>query len=244
MFMFKQAQSLFRDPKRFPEMADPLLKKQFPEKDLQQAVAIAAMCLQEEEAVRPLMSDVVTTLSFLSATSLEKIPALLAPPTTPLQSENYKDHHDQDSSDDGSPDDEDHGGGIGSDSEDEHRGSVIIEAKDWLSSSSNESGERSSRNGRASSRHKGSFRSHEGISVSSSHGSSELTEKGSASSRKSSKRRSRKSSDESVFSGDNGSRESQDRSDSSRCNSSRGSKNGNICVYLDHNSIRGSQNGR
>jgi hypothetical protein len=241
LFMFKQAQSLFRDPKRFPEMADPLLKKQFPEKDLHQAVAIAAMCLQEEEAVRPLMSDVVTTLSFLSATSLENIAAPLPPPTTPLQRQNYKDHHDQDSSDD-----EDHGGGIGSDSEDEHRGiSLIIEAKDWLSSSSNESGQRSSRNGRASSRHKGSFRSHEGISVSSSHGSSEITGgKGSASSRKSSKRRSRKSSDGSVFSGDNGSRESQDRSDPSGCNSSRGSKNGNICVYLDHNSISGSQNGR
>lgn len=60
------AQPLFRDPKKFPDMADPLLNKQFPEKDLNQAVAIAAMCLQEEAAVRPFMSDVVTTLSFLS----------------------------------------------------------------------------------------------------------------------------------------------------------------------------------
>ncbi|KAF7805258.1 putative serine/threonine-protein kinase PBL25 [Senna tora] len=60
------AQPIFKDPKRFPDMADPLLKKRFPEKDLNQAVAIAAMCLQEEPGARPLMSDVVTALSFLS----------------------------------------------------------------------------------------------------------------------------------------------------------------------------------
>ncbi|CAK7340102.1 unnamed protein product [Dovyalis caffra] len=55
-----------RDPKKYPDMADPLLNNQFPEKDLNQAVAIAAMCLQEESSARPLMSDVVTALSFLS----------------------------------------------------------------------------------------------------------------------------------------------------------------------------------
>ncbi|KAL1340033.1 hypothetical protein AAHE18_U088300 [Arachis hypogaea] len=60
------AQPIFKDPKRFPDMADPNLGKNFPEKDLNQAVAIAAMCLQEEAEARPLMSDVVTALSFLS----------------------------------------------------------------------------------------------------------------------------------------------------------------------------------
>ncbi|KAM5561812.1 putative serine/threonine-protein kinase PBL24 [Rosa sericea] len=59
------AQPLFKDPKKFPDMADSRLNKQFPEKDLNQAVAIAAMCLQDEASVRPFMSDVVTTLSFL-----------------------------------------------------------------------------------------------------------------------------------------------------------------------------------
>lgn len=33
--------------------------------DLNQVVAVAAMCLQEEPTVRPFMSDVVTLLSFL-----------------------------------------------------------------------------------------------------------------------------------------------------------------------------------
>ena len=56
---------MFKEPSRFPQLADPLLKGDFPIKGLQQAVAVAAMCLQEEASVRPLMSDVVTALSFL-----------------------------------------------------------------------------------------------------------------------------------------------------------------------------------
>ncbi|KAJ0265513.1 Protein kinase domain-containing protein [Hirschfeldia incana] len=63
------AQPIFRDPTRFPELADPLLRGEFPEKSLNQAVAVAAMCLNEEPLVRPLISDVVTALSFLGASS-------------------------------------------------------------------------------------------------------------------------------------------------------------------------------
>ncbi|XP_012452455.1 receptor-like kinase LIP2 [Gossypium raimondii] len=74
------AQPLFREPKKFPDMADPKLKKRFPERGLNQAVAIAAMCLQDEAAARPLMSDVVTALSYLSVASEEnKIPPALPP---------------------------------------------------------------------------------------------------------------------------------------------------------------------
>ncbi|KAK8994848.1 hypothetical protein V6N11_045917 [Hibiscus sabdariffa] len=61
------AQPLFREPKKFPDMADPVLKKRFPERGLNQAVAIAVMCLQDVAIARPLMSDVVTVLSYLSA---------------------------------------------------------------------------------------------------------------------------------------------------------------------------------
>ncbi|KAF2538150.1 hypothetical protein F2Q68_00019350 [Brassica cretica] len=63
------AQPIFRDPTRFPQLADPLLRGEFPEKSLNQAVAVAAMCLNEEPMVRPLISDVVTALSFLGASS-------------------------------------------------------------------------------------------------------------------------------------------------------------------------------
>ena len=52
-------------------MADPLLEGNYPVKALYQALAVAAMCLQEEAATRPLISDVVTTLEFLAANKNE-----------------------------------------------------------------------------------------------------------------------------------------------------------------------------
>ncbi|CAL9046360.1 unnamed protein product [Musa acuminata subsp. burmannicoides] len=60
------AMPMFRDQKRFPELVDPLLRGDYPAKGLSQAIAVAAMCLQEEASVRPLMTDVVMSLSFLT----------------------------------------------------------------------------------------------------------------------------------------------------------------------------------
>ncbi|KAJ6956434.1 serine/threonine-protein kinase PBL26 [Populus alba x Populus x berolinensis] len=59
------AQPVFKEPRRYPELADPLLQGDFPVRGLNQAVAVAAMCLQEEPLVRPLISDVVSALSLL-----------------------------------------------------------------------------------------------------------------------------------------------------------------------------------
>lgn len=39
---------------------------EYPTKGLNQAVAVAAMCLNEEASARPFMSDVVSALSFLA----------------------------------------------------------------------------------------------------------------------------------------------------------------------------------
>ena len=47
-------------------MADPLLEGNYPIKSLYQALAVAALCLQEEASTRPLISDVVSALEFLS----------------------------------------------------------------------------------------------------------------------------------------------------------------------------------
>jgi len=60
------AQPLFKDRRKFTLMADPLLEDKYPVKGLYQALAVAAMCLQEEADTRPLISDVVTALEFLS----------------------------------------------------------------------------------------------------------------------------------------------------------------------------------
>ncbi|KAG8380379.1 hypothetical protein BUALT_Bualt06G0009300 [Buddleja alternifolia] len=69
-----EAQPFFRDPKTFPDMADPLLERKFLVTSLNQAVGVASMCLQEEPSVRPLITDVVAALSFLA----------MAPPEAPI----------------------------------------------------------------------------------------------------------------------------------------------------------------
>jgi len=61
----KQAHPIFKEANRYSELADPVLEGKVPVRSLNQAVAVAAMCLNEEPSVRPLISDVVTALSFL-----------------------------------------------------------------------------------------------------------------------------------------------------------------------------------
>ncbi|KAL6567483.1 putative serine/threonine-protein kinase pbl23 [Orobanche gracilis] len=60
------AKPLFKDRRKFTLMADPLLEGNYPVKGLYQALAVAAMCLQEESSTRPLIGDVVTALEFLA----------------------------------------------------------------------------------------------------------------------------------------------------------------------------------
>lgn len=47
-------------------MADPRLEGNYPAKGLYQALAVAAMCLQDEASTRPLICDVVTALEYLA----------------------------------------------------------------------------------------------------------------------------------------------------------------------------------
>eukprot|EP00271_Cylindrocystis_brebissonii_P008392 TRINITY_DN2261_c0_g1_i1.p1 TRINITY_DN2261_c0_g1~~TRINITY_DN2261_c0_g1_i1.p1 ORF type:complete len:637 (+),score=137.37 TRINITY_DN2261_c0_g1_i1:794-2704(+) len=61
------ARPLFKDRRKFPSMADPLLRGQYPMRSLYQALAVAAMCLQEQASIRPVVADVVTALSYLAA---------------------------------------------------------------------------------------------------------------------------------------------------------------------------------
>lgn len=62
-----QARPQFKDRRKFPKMADPLLEGRFPMRGLYQALAVAAMCLQEQAATRPLIADVVTALQYLAS---------------------------------------------------------------------------------------------------------------------------------------------------------------------------------
>lgn len=86
LFVFveiNQAEPFFKDPNRHSEMADPLLKGNFPKKSLNQAVAVSAMCLNEDPSVRPLISDVVTALSYLWTGAEEEAEAGMPSPRPP-----------------------------------------------------------------------------------------------------------------------------------------------------------------
>ncbi|KAM0841084.1 hypothetical protein ACQ4PT_059241 [Festuca glaucescens] len=61
------ARPLFKDRRKFPKMADPMLQGWFPMRGLYQALAVAAMCLQEQATTRPHIGDVVTALSYLAS---------------------------------------------------------------------------------------------------------------------------------------------------------------------------------
>ncbi|KAJ1397572.1 Serine/threonine-protein kinase, active site [Sesbania bispinosa] len=63
----------FSDRRKFVHMVDPLLQGNFPLRCLHQAIAITAMCLQEQPKFRPLISDIVVALEYL-ASQTQSIP--------------------------------------------------------------------------------------------------------------------------------------------------------------------------
>ncbi|KAI3884124.1 hypothetical protein MKW92_022751, partial [Papaver armeniacum] len=52
------ARPYFKDRRKFPKMADPLLQGRYPMRGLYQALAAAAMCLQPDAEARPIIGDV------------------------------------------------------------------------------------------------------------------------------------------------------------------------------------------
>lgn len=72
------ARPLFNDRGKFAQMADPVLQGQYPTRGLYQALAVAAMCVQEQPNMRPLVADVVTALTYLASQKFdpESKPAL------------------------------------------------------------------------------------------------------------------------------------------------------------------------
>ncbi|KAL1200099.1 putative serine/threonine-protein kinase PBL7 [Cardamine amara subsp. amara] len=82
------ARPLFKDRRKFSQMADPMLQCQYPPRGLYQALAVAAMCVQEQPNLRPLIADVVTALSYLASQKFDPMAqpvqgSLFAPGTPP-----------------------------------------------------------------------------------------------------------------------------------------------------------------
>ncbi|KAI0519918.1 hypothetical protein KFK09_007379 [Dendrobium nobile] len=82
------ARPLFKDRRKFSEMADPTLQGQYPMRGLYQALAVAAMCVQEQPTLRPAIADVVTALTYLASQkyipeSSQNTSRMFAPGTPP-----------------------------------------------------------------------------------------------------------------------------------------------------------------
>ncbi|XP_021827509.1 probable serine/threonine-protein kinase PBL21 [Prunus avium] len=58
-----------KDRRKFVQLVDPLLQGRFPVRCLHHAVAITAMCLQEQPTFRPLIGDIVVALEYLASQS-------------------------------------------------------------------------------------------------------------------------------------------------------------------------------
>ncbi|KAM0835926.1 hypothetical protein ACQ4PT_062637 [Festuca glaucescens] len=93
------ARPLFKDRRKFPQMADPALEGQYPSRGLYQALAVAAMCVQEQPTMRPVIGDVVTALSYLASQTCDpevhgvhRTSRLAAPGTWPRARNHGADH--------------------------------------------------------------------------------------------------------------------------------------------------------
>lgn len=51
----------------FSQMVDPKLEGKYPVRGLYQALAIAAMCVQEQPNTRPVITDVVAALDYIAS---------------------------------------------------------------------------------------------------------------------------------------------------------------------------------
>ncbi|KAH7560954.1 hypothetical protein ACOSP7_016553 [Xanthoceras sorbifolium] len=65
------ARPMFKDRNNFPLMVDPFLRGQYPRRSLYQALAIAAMCVQEQPNMRPAITDVVLALNYLATQNVD-----------------------------------------------------------------------------------------------------------------------------------------------------------------------------
>ncbi|KAK9109467.1 hypothetical protein Sjap_017527 [Stephania japonica] len=78
----------FKDRRRFAQLADPLLEGRFPVRCFHHAIAITAMCLQEQPNFRPLIGDVVVALEYLASQPYQseaQTGSLRSHPSSPAQ---------------------------------------------------------------------------------------------------------------------------------------------------------------
>ncbi|KAJ6921050.1 hypothetical protein NC651_014582 [Populus alba x Populus x berolinensis] len=62
-----QSQPFLKDQKKYCQLADPLLEGCYPRRCFNYAIAITAMCLNEQASFRPLIGDILAALEYLAA---------------------------------------------------------------------------------------------------------------------------------------------------------------------------------
>lgn len=67
--VYLQARPYLKDPKKFGQLVDPLLRGKYPQKCLSYAIAITEMCLKEEASRRPQIGDVVVAFEYIASQS-------------------------------------------------------------------------------------------------------------------------------------------------------------------------------
>ncbi|KAL9231905.1 hypothetical protein vseg_007066 [Gypsophila vaccaria] len=65
--LIEWSRPFFKDRRKFVQLADPAMKGRFPMRSLHHTISIAAMCIQEQPAFRPLITDVLVALEFLAS---------------------------------------------------------------------------------------------------------------------------------------------------------------------------------
>nr|XP_011465570.1 PREDICTED: serine/threonine-protein kinase CDL1-like isoform X2 [Fragaria vesca subsp. vesca] len=80
-----------KDRRKFVQLVDPLLQGRFPVRCLHHAVAITAMCLQEQPTFRPLISDIVVALEYLVSQNNKPGKAEVHSPISSSPSQKYRD---------------------------------------------------------------------------------------------------------------------------------------------------------
>ncbi|XP_077240532.1 serine/threonine-protein kinase PBL27-like [Tasmannia lanceolata] len=124
------ARPLFKDRRKFPKMADPLLQGRYPMRGLYQALAVAAMCLQEQATTRPLIGDVVTALSYLASQNYDTNATTTGQssrvsPSTPRDKDDRKNMG-------GGPDNQDDGRGVRQGVQSPHQNSPDFRPRDLV----------------------------------------------------------------------------------------------------------------
>ncbi|KAH8509727.1 hypothetical protein H0E87_011480, partial [Populus deltoides] len=61
------SQPFLKDQKKYCQLADPLLEGCYPRRCFNYAIAITAMCLNEQASFRPLIGDILAALEYLAA---------------------------------------------------------------------------------------------------------------------------------------------------------------------------------